>query len=179
MILFLRISTTFKCTNHLYCIRGLSSSNHVNNVRPYMETGLRKALLQVSLFCLSPPHRPLCVVGRLGRKKKRARGAWWKEEREEEREVPAFSLFPWFPARFLFFRLLLFLLGCLAGVSAEEAAVLQWTWWEAENQVSILPISAFSLAKFWTNVILASHAGVFRGARFSSLPTEEMKKELP
>ena len=32
--------------------------------------------------CLSPPQRPLCVVGRLWRKKKRARGARWEGERE-------------------------------------------------------------------------------------------------
>ena len=46
---------------------------------------------------LPPPQRPLCVVGRLGRKKKRARGARW--------EV---SLYPSSPARFLFFRLFYF-----------------------------------------------------------------------
>ena len=32
---------------------------------------------------LSPPQRPLCVVGRLGRKKKRARGARWEGGREK------------------------------------------------------------------------------------------------
>ena len=117
--------------------------------------GNRATKSTASSFVVLPlfPHRPLCVVGRLGRKKKRARGAWWKGEREEEREVPAFSLFPWFPARFLFFRLLLFLLGCLAGVPAEEAAVLQWTWWEAESQVSIFSISAFSPPKFYIIIV--------------------------
>ena len=53
---------------------------------------------------LSPPQRPLCVVGRLGRKKKEARGARS------------------FPARFLFFWLLLFLLRYPAGTSVEERA---------------------------------------------------------
>ena len=32
---------------------------------------------------LSPPKRPLCVAGRLGRKKKKARGARWEGEREK------------------------------------------------------------------------------------------------
>ena len=32
---------------------------------------------------LTPPQRPLCVVGRLGRKKKRARGAGWEGDREK------------------------------------------------------------------------------------------------
>ena len=32
---------------------------------------------------LSPPQRPLCVVRRLGRKKKRARGAPWEGEKEK------------------------------------------------------------------------------------------------
>ena len=32
---------------------------------------------------LSPPQRPLCVVGRLGRKKKRAHGARWEGERQK------------------------------------------------------------------------------------------------
>ena len=45
------------------------------------------------------------VVGRLGRKEKRALGARW--EGKERREAPAFSLFPSSPAPFLFFRLLL------------------------------------------------------------------------
>ena len=85
MILFQRFFTTFKCTNHLYCITGSSSSNHVNNVRPYMETGLRNRLLQVSLFCLSPPQRPLCVVGRSGEKEKEsARGTMGRGKREEK-----------------------------------------------------------------------------------------------
>ena len=36
-----------------------------------------------SLLLLSPPQRPLCVVGRLGRKKKRGRGARWEGGREK------------------------------------------------------------------------------------------------
>ena len=31
---------------------------------------------------LSPPQRPLCVAGRLGRKKKKARWARWEGKRE-------------------------------------------------------------------------------------------------
>ena len=55
------------------------------------------------LLELSPPQRPLCVVGRLGRKKKRVRGARWEGER-----APAVSLFPSSPACFLFFLLFYF-----------------------------------------------------------------------
>ena len=37
-------------------------------------------------FCipwkLSPPQRPVCLVGRLGRKKKKARGGRWEEQRK-------------------------------------------------------------------------------------------------
>ena len=33
--------------------------------------------------------------------------------------------------------------------------------------------------KLWFRALLASHAGVFRGARFSSLPTRGLKNELP
>ena len=43
----------------------------------------------------------LCVVGRLGRKKKKARGEPWEGEREKR--ALAFSLFPSSPALFLFF----------------------------------------------------------------------------
>ena len=65
----------------------------------------------------SPPQRPLCVVGRLGRKKKRARGGRWEEGREKRgRRFPL----PIVSARFLFFRLLIFWWGYPAGASAEE-----------------------------------------------------------
>ena len=53
----------------------------------------------LSVYHLSPPQRPLCVVGRLGRKKKKARGARWKEEREKR----SLSLFPSSPSNFLHF----------------------------------------------------------------------------
>ena len=33
---------------------------------------------------LSPPQRPLCIAGRLGRKKKKVRGARWKGKREKK-----------------------------------------------------------------------------------------------
>ena len=96
--------TTFKCTNHLYCIRGSSSSNHVNNVRPYMETGLRNRLLQVSLFVslLRSPRRGRFVLwGGWGERNRERVGQDGKEK--ERREAHAFSLFPSFPAGFLFF----------------------------------------------------------------------------
>ena len=48
----------------------------------YVEMKVSKAL--------SPPKRSLCVMGRLGRKKKRARGERWKGGREKR----GFRLFP-------------------------------------------------------------------------------------
>ena len=44
---------------------------------------------------LTPPQRPLCVVGRLGRKKKRARGA--RREGEREKRGSRFSPLPIVP----------------------------------------------------------------------------------
>ena len=61
----------------------------------------------------SPPQRPLCVVGRLGREKERARWARWEGEREQK--APAFSLFPSFPARFLFFSIIAIVIGIPSG----------------------------------------------------------------
>ena len=40
------------------------------------------------LLCLSPPWRPLCVIGRLGTKKKKALMAQWKGERKKARLLP-------------------------------------------------------------------------------------------
>ena len=54
------------------------------------------------LLCLSPPWRPLCVIGRLGTKKKKALMAQWKRGKEGS-EAPAFSLFRLSPERFLLF----------------------------------------------------------------------------
>ena len=68
-------------------------------------------------LCLSPPQRPLCVVGRLVRKKKRVRGGRW--EGEERRE--AFSLLP-------------------AGASAEEREPVRrrlGSWNESERNWKI------------------------------------------
>ena len=114
MILFPRFFTTFKCRNRLYCITGSSSSNHVNNVRPYMETGLRNRLLQVSPFCLSPPQRPLCVVGRSGKKEKEsARGTMRRGKREEK--LPPFPSSHRSPRAFYFFDYCYFYWDALRG----------------------------------------------------------------
>ena len=51
---------------------------------------------------LSSPRRPLCVIGRLGTKKKKALVAQWKGGKEGS-EAPAFSLFRLSPERFLLF----------------------------------------------------------------------------
>ena len=64
------------------------------------------SLLRRGLFVL---WGGFCVVRRLGRKKKRARGAQWEGGK-----------FPSSPARFLFFRLLIFWWGSPAVASAEE-----------------------------------------------------------
>ena len=54
---------------------------------------------------LSPPQRPLCIVGRLEKGEKKARGGQWKGEREEARFFPL----PIVPrALSMIFRLLLF-----------------------------------------------------------------------
>ena len=120
MILFPRFFATFKCTNHLYCIKGSSSSNHVNNVRPYMETGLRNRLLQVSLFCLSPPQRPLCVVGRSGEKEKEsARGTMGRGKREEK--LPPFPSSHRSPRAFYFFDYCYFYWDALRGLCGGES----------------------------------------------------------
>ena len=65
---------------------------------------------------LSSPRRPLCIVGRLEKRKKKARGGQWEGEREEARIFPL----PIVPRALSIFRLLLFLLGYPAGVSAEK-----------------------------------------------------------
>ena len=88
-----------------------------------METGLRNRLLQVSLFCLSPPQRPLCVVGRLGEKEKEsALGTIGRGKREEK--LPPFPSSHRSPRAFYFFIIAIFI-GMPCGASAEERAVLQ------------------------------------------------------
>ena len=48
---------------------------------------------------LSPPQRPLCIVGRLEKRKTKARGEQWEGEKKKR----GFPLFPSSPARFPFF----------------------------------------------------------------------------
>ena len=88
--------------------------------------GNRATKQTASSFAVLPlsPAEAALRCREVGGERKRER-AGHDEKEKERREAPAFSLFPSFPARFLFFRLLLFLLGCLAGASAEERAVLQ------------------------------------------------------
>ena len=69
---------------------------------------------------LSPPQRTLCVVGGLGRKKYRARGARWEGEREK-RSLSFNVLFSHRPPRAFHFSITAFFsLGYPAGASAEE-----------------------------------------------------------
>ena len=65
---------------------------------------------------LSPPQRPLCIVGWPEKGKKKARGGQWEGERKEARFFPL----PIVPRALSIFRLLLFLLGYPAGGSAEK-----------------------------------------------------------
>ena len=69
---------------------------------------------------LSPPQRLLCVVGRLGRKKKRACGARWEGGREKREERLPFPIVPRVLTIFLI--IVIFLKGYPAGASAEERA---------------------------------------------------------
>ena len=68
-----------------------------DNTRPqHQETTIRQTSCAIHL---SPPQRPLCVVGRLGREI--VRGTMGRGKREQR--LFAFSLFPSPPARFLFY----------------------------------------------------------------------------
>ena len=64
---------------------------------------------------LSSTEAFLCSREAVEKEKESARGMMGREK-----TAPAFSLFPSSPTRFLFFRLLLFLLGYPAGAAAEE-----------------------------------------------------------
>ena len=63
---------------------------------------------------LSPPQRPLCVVGGLGRKKYRARGARWEGEREK-RSLSFNVLFSHRPPRAFHFSITAFFIGIPSG----------------------------------------------------------------
>ena len=93
---------------------------------------------------LSPPQRPW------ERKKKRARGARW--EGEERREAPAFSLFPSFPARFLFF----------------DYCYFYWDLCEGELALSIVSPPPFPPVGLQYNAIIlylpTLHLGVFKNS---------------
>ena len=103
-------------------------------------------------FCipwrLSPPQRPVCLVGRLGRKKKKAR-----DGKSKERERGFFPLLI-APRALSIFRSLLFLLGYPTGASAEERALetikkkLFTRWFHGYDscrnmQYTFLPFSSF------------------------------------
>ena len=101
---------------------------------PFLFSGFKLLLLLTSLLPqnLSTSQRPLCVVGRLGRKKKKARGARWEGEREKRGLFP----FPIFICTRSFFRLLLFSLEYPAGDSAEERAAKPPSRKDPERQYS-------------------------------------------
>ena len=71
--------------------------------------------LRVKRWFFSSAEAFLCSREAVEKEKESARGTMGRGK-----TAPAFSLFPSYPARFLFFRLLLFLLGYPAGASAEE-----------------------------------------------------------
>lgn len=75
------------------------------------------SFLFIARLLLSPPQRPFCVVGRLGRgHNDSAQGTMRSGKRGNE----AFSVYPSSTARLPFFKLLLSLLEYQAGTSAEE-----------------------------------------------------------
>ena len=67
---------------------------------------------------LSPPQRPLCVVGGLGRKKYRARGARWEGEREK-RSLSFNVLFSHRSPRAFYFSITAFFVGIPSGSLCE------------------------------------------------------------
>ena len=89
------------CSNLICCKAGLNVGGKTTNIAfnsLVLQHHFAKQVVFVaslSYLELSPPHRPLCVVGRPGRKKKTARGGRWKKK--------AFTIFPSSPARFIFF----------------------------------------------------------------------------
>ena len=81
---------------------------------------LHKCFCNIDSLGSALPRRRLCVVGRLGRKEKRARGARWEGDDSWLPPFPSFHRPPRAFFFFFFFRLLLFLQGYPAGASAEE-----------------------------------------------------------
>ena len=77
-----------------------------NNMTRLIRTPQALDRAEIALLYLSPPQRPLCVVGRLGERKRERAGHDGKGE--ERTEAPAVSLFPSSPARFPVFRLFYF-----------------------------------------------------------------------
>ena len=61
-----------------------------------------------------------------GEKEKESRGTMGDGTREETREAPVFSLFPSFPAHFLFFNYCYFYWDTQRGAFAEERAMKPW-----------------------------------------------------
>ena len=75
---------------------------------------------QLSLS-LSPPQKSLCVLGRLGREKKKVhKGRWEGERKKRGLKDPAFSLFSLCTARFLYFNYCYVLLKYQAWATVEE-----------------------------------------------------------
>ena len=74
---------------------------------------------------LSPPQRPLCVVGRLGRKEKRERGTRWEGEREKGGLFRLFPL-PIVPRALSIFSIIAIFVGIRSGsLCGEERAQLE------------------------------------------------------
>lgn len=96
----------------------------INTIGHLSQLHVRLGIVLGTLSCLfiaglllSPPQRPFCVVGRLGRgKNESAQGTMRSGKRGNE----AFSLYPSSTTRLPFFKLLLSLLEYQAGASAEE-----------------------------------------------------------
>ena len=106
----------------------------ISSMIPFLFSGFKLLLPLTSLLPqnLSPSQRPLCVIGRLRRKIKKARGARWEGEREKRGLFP----FPIVICTRSIFRLLLFWWGYPAGDSAEERAAKPPSRKDPERQYS-------------------------------------------
>ena len=88
------IANNYTCDNILNTTSNNTTTCKHNNISKTKQLSLS----------LSPPQRSLCVLGRLGREKKKVhKGRWQGERKKRGLKDPAFSLFSLSKARFLYF----------------------------------------------------------------------------
>ena len=118
-----------KSTKPMKTTRPLKSQNSWNRWKPWkVETLITTIktlnLIPWMLWNLSPPQRPFCVVGRLGRKKKRAGGRWEVERERRQERLPSFPSSHRSPRAFYFSIIVIFIgipSGSLCGGDTNEA----------------------------------------------------------